>query len=460
MKKTSFIYIGIFLPLLFSCRKYVEVTQYKDRTLTYTSDYAYLLNNVDVFSISTNNLPLLSSDDIDVTGAPNIATGLAQTTDAARAYMWATQFYDATQSDVTWDKLYNAVYTCNVITDGVLSSANGSDADKRALYAEARVQRAFCFLTLVSLYAPVYQSGSAASDMGIPIPLTENLFGDFSRHSVQQSFSQVIRDVEESVGALPATPVNTLHPGKAAAYAILARAYLQMNSYDSAGFYAQKALSLQSTLLNLEQYASNPSGLPMELKDPEVILHKTFSTYFKYYPLSTDLLNTFDSVNDYRYTLFLRPGSSVYPSFNGMTYYRYMYTGEFYTMENGPSVPEMMCIAAECLARQSQLNASLTLLNTLRQSRYNTSGYAPLTIGDRDSLIVAAVNEKRKEQMGRGVRWLDQKRLQHDPLFAKTYARTFAGSTYMLAPGSTQYAYPIPAKVIANSNGQIIQNKY
>lgn len=455
IKYISFLCMTVFI---ISCRKYVEVTQYKNRTLVYTSDYGYLLNNNDIFSYSTSILPLLSSDDIDYGNNTNLSQLFTNAN--GYAYTWATTFYDPTASDVTWDQSYSNINTCNTITDGVLSSQDGADSIKARYYGEAQVQRAYSFLNLVSLYAPAYNSATANTDLGIPLPTTEDLFQDFSRKTVQQSYDQILNDLRSSISKLPDLPNNTVHPSKASAYAILARTFLQMNNYDSAGYYAQQSLTLQSTLLDLNNYASAPNTLPLVLRDPEVILNKTFSTANNYYPLNQDLINTFDSTSDYRFILFLRNGTSVYPAFNGKTYYRYKLTGELFYMENGPSVPEMMMIAAECLARQNKLTESLALINKLRVSRFNSATYKDLSITNQNSLIVAAVQEKRKEQMGRGAYWLDQKRLQNDPLFSKTYTRTFNGTTVQLAPGSTHYNYPIPQKTINASNGQIVQNQY
>jgi hypothetical protein len=93
----------------------------------------------------------------------------------------------------------------------------------------------------------------------------------------------------------------------------------------------------------------------------------------------------------------------------------------------------------------------------LRRKRLLTSGYTDLTAADKDQALQLVITERRKELMGTGARWFDQRRLQKDNGFISTVSRPFKGVTYTLAPGSNEYTFAIADKYIL-LNPEIEQN--
>ena len=435
-----------------SCRKYVEVEQPNIREFKYTSDFQSLLNNLSTFETSSASLPMLSSDDINLDSnvtMQNLLSGYDN------MYIWAAEYYTTTQSDAGWDQLYNQIYTCNQVTAYVMDSKDGSEQLKQMTYAEAQVQRACSYLTLINLYARPYSAANAAKDPGLPLLLAPDLFASLTRLSVQQVYDQIIRDLTQALPVLPNYPANNLHPAKAATYALLARTYLYMQRYSEAADNAAQALLLQDSLLNLNNYTSG-AAFPRRFENPEVIMAKKASKPgFLDLPLSNELLQKF-TAEDLRYQLFTRNGSSFQPAFTGRGSYRdRLFSGDNVTV--GVSVPEMMLTQAEVLARNGEIAPAMDLVNTLRKKRFSPATYADLSAATSDEALRIVLDERRRELFGTGLRWFDQRRLSLEPAFAETESRTFKGTTYTLVPGN-RMVYPIPSKNI-EQNPEIIQNE-
>lgn len=434
-----------------SCRKYVEIPQPGVRTLKYTTDYRYLLDNSQTFEGSYST-PILSGDDTEYTD-PN-QQNLIQTS-WANAYTWSDYYVPETAGDVDWEKMYNIIYNCNAVIDGVLKSEGGTDATKQELYAEALVHRANCYLTLVNLYSKQYNAATASTDLGVPLLLTPDLFASLKRPSVTAVYSQILDDLKRSVSALPGLPAYNIRPSKAASYALLAKTYLNLRDFNNASLYADSTLKLQNTLLDLKAYSTAPGTIPKRLIDPEVILSKIVNGSYTGIPISAYALNLLGT-NDLRYTMFTRDGTAYFPSFKGRGNWRYTLNGEF-VIQTGPSVPEVMLTKAECLARQGDAAGAMAVVNALRKKRFLDANYTALTATDGNAALKIVVDEREREFTGRGFRWFDQRRLNLDASYAVTKTRVFKGVTYTLEPTSNRYVYPIGQKYIL-MNPEMQQN--
>lgn len=158
--------------------------------------------------------------------------------------------------------------------------------------------------------------------------------------------------------------------------------------------------------------------------------------------LSDSLLNLLGTT-DLRYSFFTAPASNFSST---------LYTGRFSYRENigtyetrniGPSVPEMMLIKAEALARKGDVSGALTQINNLRKNRFTTAAYTPITATTANGALVQVIKERQREFFCKGLRWFDMRRLKNDPLFSYTITRKFSGITYTLDPNSNRYVFPI-----------------
>jgi tetratricopeptide (TPR) repeat protein len=446
--------------LLAGCKDYVDIKTQGTLIPSETANYRLLLNNTGVLERSVS-VPDITADDVELS---DLAQQRALPNYVARAYTWQPAFYDGTESDLDWDVSYAAIFYANTVAAEVPGSTGGTDATKQQLLAEAQVHRAAAYLALVNCYASAYNSGTAGTDLGVPLLLTPAVNADLTRQPVQAVYSQIVQDLQAAAPNLPTTvPFNT-QPGRAAAYALLARTYLLMGNYGQARQSAEAALALQSSLVDLNSYASGAT-YPRRINDPEVILSKVANTQFTAAPtvlrLSPGLLGLLGTT-DLRYALFTRPASSATSAYTGRIFAKELLTGEPRNL--GPSVPEMLLIKAECQARQNDGAGALATLNTLRVRRFRAADYVPLTTANARPPLQLVLDERRRELFCRGFRWFDQKRLNQDPTFAQTQTRTWLATTsvvpagtYTLAPGAARYLFPIPP-IPQRLNPEIVSN--
>ncbi|PUZ24373.1 SusD family protein [Chitinophaga costaii] len=453
MKKHIYFTIaGLLLVALNGCRKYVEVDQPGTRVLKYTDDYASLLNNT--YYINTAYFaPWLSADDIDVTD-PALFTRLTGTN--LMIYTWAEDYYGSTTNDADWTRIYKQIYTYNEIIEEIMDSEGGSYSEKKLVMAQARMLRAYSYLDLVNMYGKQYDPATAATDLGVPLMLRPLFDVAHPRASVKAVYDQITEDLNTALPVLPDIAGVNTQASKVATFAILARENLYMSNYEQAAAYADSALKLKSDLLNLADYAGGTQTFPRKINHPEIILDKIIAANsMQFYPLSEPLQALFQTT-DLRWQLYTIDGkNNPYVPFQGRQFYRAKLTNEGVYV--GPDVPEMLLIKAESLVRTDHIPEGLAAANTLRAHRFLPQDYTPLSATNPADALKLVLQERRREMMGRGTRWFDQKRLNKETALAATVTRTINSETYTLAPNSNRYLYPIGQTTIRLSP-EVVQN--
>ncbi|MFN0257298.1 RagB/SusD family nutrient uptake outer membrane protein [Pedobacter ureilyticus] len=439
--------IGVILLSATGCRKYVEVAPVNIKILKNTSDFQALLYNANLLEVSYSN-PLYAADDLE---SDDIRWQTALSTVNANIYTWGEKIYSNTEEDTDWQKLYEQLYTCNTVINGVLESEGGTDDQKKTIRASALLHRAFIFHTLVNLYAKQYDASTADTDPGIPLVMGTTFFINLSRSSVAKVYEQIESDLNTAIPALNNLPDFPTNASKAGAYGMLARVHLHKRNFSAAKRNAELALALKGTLLNLATVTTYPN----RNLHPENVFFKRVSSYPVALPLSASLLNLFDT-NDIRYTTYTAPASIFWqPTFTNRSYakQRVIYDG----INTGPSVPEMILIKAECEARADNAGAAMATLNNLRQNRFKPEHYVAFAASNGEQALRLVLDERRRELMGTGLRWFDQRRLSKDNGLMPTINRAFKGTTLTLAPNSNRYTFPIGDKYI-QFNPEITQN--
>ncbi|KIA91085.1 glycan metabolism protein [Pedobacter kyungheensis] len=430
------------------CKKFVEIKTQGNLVPNQTINYRYLLNNTSGFETNPNLFDF-AADDINITDATQMTSlsGSAFYYYYVASYTWQPVFYVAgstNENDLNWNASYAVILNCNTIINE-LPGSDGTQQDKDALIAEAKVHRADAYLTLVNAYAKPFNASTAGTDLGLPLLTVQTVSQSLKRASVQQVYTQIIDDLTSAIPALPNTQAYNTLPSKASAYAELARCYLYMNNYAEANRYADLALALRNTLNDLAAYTATSTNYPRRIADPEVILSKiTNGGTMAYTPtafkLSDELLSLLGTA-DQRYNLFTVPGATIGSGYTGRFFYKERFVGE--TRNVGPSVPEMMLIKAEYYARNNDAANAMLWVNRLREKRFKAADYVAMTATSPADALTKVIEERRREFFGRMLRWWDMRRLKSEPAFQKTYTRTFNGTTYTLAPNSNRYVFPI-----------------
>jgi tetratricopeptide (TPR) repeat protein len=437
-----------------SCRKYVEnVPVQGQRVLVYTQDYRLLINSQTSAEIGSGNPAILGCDDIDLKD-PNIQDQISTDNSNLAMYTWDKPFYLEKVDDFDWNGMYKAMYTYNTVITGVLDSKSGSPAEKNEIYAEALVQRAFTYFTLVNSYAKQYDAATATTDLGVPLLLEAKLFVPLPRATVAEVYTQILKDLDTAIPLISVTQQTSVIPSRAAAYALLAKVHLNMRNFEAARQAAEKSLAITSELYDYNK-SVDPLNQPFPtlLENKQILLRKIPRTTYSAPQLSDDLLNLLGT-KDLRYVLFTKTGDNFYPVFDGRGYWA---GGGSDPACVGLTVNETWLIRAECLARSGKHNEAVQMLNDLRKLRFTPGDYVSLTATNDQQALQMVIDERRREFFGTGLRWFDQKRLNKEPALAKTVTRTFKNVTYTLAPNSNGYVFPF-SSIIVNQNPELIQN--
>ncbi len=431
------------------CKKYVDIKTQGNLVPNQTINYRYLLNSSSAIE-TTSNLSDFASADIDINDAAQMSSFGVYYGYFTNSYSWQDVIYPlgtSYEQDRNWNTVYATIALCNTAINE-LPESDGSAADKAELTAEALVHRADAYLNLVNTYAKPYDATTAATDLGVPLLLKQTVSQPLNRATVQVVYNQIISDLTQAIPSLPVTQAYTVLPCKASAYGDLARCYLFMKDYVNASKYADEALALRSTLVDLSTLTSiNTTNYPRRIINPEILLSKVpLDGSLVYSPTALKLSDEYLALlgtDDQRYALFTTPASSISSSYTGRYFYKEGATGDI--RNEGPSVPEMLLIKAEGFARAGDAANAMLWVNKLRVKRIIAASYVAQTASGADDALVKVINERRREFFGTSLRWWDMRRLKNEALFSRTYTRVFNGVTTTLAPNSNRYVFPIAA---------------
>lgn len=435
--------IGLFLILPFSCSKdYLE--KKSDQSLlvpTTVKDMQALLDNVGIM----NNGPALhslASDDFEVS-SETLRTFVSAA--ERNAYVWKADIYENSNA-ADWNRLYQQVFYANVVLSGLekMQEPSAQTEDWKRLRGSALFHRAFAFFQLAEEFCGTYVPNTAASMMGIPLKLRDDVNERPGRGSLKEVYDRVETDLTEAEGLLPLRQDWLTRPGKLSVWALLARIHLSMSNYTKAMQYADLCLGASPSLLDYNTLNA-AAARPIAARGVEVIYNYFLSTYAFTVSVglgvAPDLVQSYGT-NDLRRSIFLRDRG------NGVFNFKGNYSGTS-TVFSGLATDEVYLIRSECRARLDNLAGAMEDLNALMVKRWNNKvAYVPMTATDRQDALTKILRERRKELISRGTRWSDLKRLNLDASFAVSINRRIDNVDYQLLPNSNRYLFPIPKNEI------------
>jgi hypothetical protein len=420
------------MATIVGCKKFVQIeppntqlvtTSVFNNNATATSAmtviYTKMFSNSESYDLG-QNLGLLGDE------LTNYSTGLTQ-----------VQFYTngmtAINSSGEWANAYNYIYQANAIIAALQNNDNISPAVAQQLTGEALFIRAFWHFYLTNEYG----------DVPLVTTTLYTVNDQISKAKQAQVYVQIIQDLKNAQSLLNANYVDAtdttittqrVRPTKASAEALLARAYLYTQQYDSAETYASLVIgnSLYGLCSNLSSLTTQPNGgtnsvfsmnsteAIWQLSTPTpnndntndaqdfILNNASPSTGIDYSStISPQLLNSFE-VGDRRRSNWV---DSFKASPTVIYYYPYKYqaynttTLSEYTMVL--RLAEQYLIRAEAEAQQNDLADAVSDVNVIR----TRAGLAPLVVGvnTNNALILSQILHERQVELFTewGNRWFD-----------------------------------------------------
>lgn len=435
--------------LLLGCNKYLDLQSNNALVVPKSlQDYQKLLDANSFINFNMCSNGEISADDYFLK-----TSVFEQFSDDARdLYLWRNFNYLFNND---WAKAYIPVYTSNLVLEGLdkLSITESNKDEFNRIKGSALYIRGSQLLSLVWVFAKAYNPTTSSSDLGVVLRNSSNPNETSKRASVEESYNFILNDLKNAAKYLPKVPTHVMRPSQSAAFASLARTYLSMSVYDSAYYYADKALEINSELIDFNQLIKT-SPYPLERFNKETIYYAQLAPMYPnihpfYASIDTLLYNSYH-VDDLRKDIYFSQAGDGYFQFRGS------YSGAT-DMFGGITTSELYLIRAECAARLIELENALLDLNTLLQKRWLTGQYVDYVIDDKDVLVNTILEERRKELLMRGLRWIDIKRL--NVLNGSiSIVRNLNGETYTLPANDNRFALPLPQDVIQSSG--MPQNPY
>lgn len=355
-----------------------------------------------------------------------------------------------------WSDYYGYIYQANSVLEGIQKSTKLSGAVKMQLQGEAEFTRAFLYFYLVNLWG----------DVPLITTTDYNINGVSSRTSKDLVYAQIINDLKDAVNnlnvkyvAADGVTVTTekLRPTKAAAAALLARAYLYKSDWINAEVQSTYVIGSGTFTLGTDLtkvFAKNSSeaiwqvsaGTSFNTNEGYLFIPTSTPAYVT---LSSALLASFEA-NDKRRSNWvgsLTVGANTY-------LYPFKYRVQSSTTVTEYSMmlryAEQFLIRAEAYAMQGKLAQAIGDLNTIR----TRAGLPSLSASLTQTQILAAIEQERNVELFSewGDRWLNLKRTGRIDAVMTT-AVTTKGGTW----NTNMQLYPIPQPEI-NVNPNLTQN--
>ena len=434
--------VALLICCLAGCKDYLDAKpDSKLSTLATLQDLQSLLDDNLRLNSSWGYAAEVSADDYYVTD-----TDLAAISSDGdrRMYTWEPNriFQDYSNG---WQNGYRVVYYGNSILEALpkMTRDNANKETYDNIKGQAYFFKGTALLQMAFVWAQAYKEGVAEQQMGLPIRTGTDFNAVSVRSNLADTYQQLLSDLKQAVPLLKVTQVHTMRPGKIAAFAMLSRAYLAMNKYKEASLYADSALQLNSQLLDYNTLSAK-AEYPFPQYKGEVLVHLGMLNPVilnqGVAKISNELYMLYKDGDLRKSILFKNNGNNTWTFKGG-----YAGSGGLFC---GLAVDEMYLNRAEGYARLGKLPEALADLNNLMVKRWDKAViYTPYSSNNPETVIKWILEERRKELLMRGLRWVDIKRLNN--LGANIgISRNKNTNIKTLKPNDLRFALPIPEAVI------------
>lgn len=345
-----------------------------------------------------------------------------------------------------WQGPNKIILMANQVLEVLKTIDSTKDLDRyNRIKGSALFFRGYALSQLANVFTLPYQKETAKDMLGLPLRLSPNVDYVAQRASLEDTYKQIIADLNESALLLPAISLYKSRPIKPAAYAALARVGLVISDFDLAESAAKSSLSLYDELLDYNQQSLHvfPS---FERANLEVLFDASTLPGELLYPLiskiDSSLLDLYQE-NDLRKLLYFMENEDGSFSFKGQ------YNGDIYSsIFSGIATDEVYLTLAEAYARNNKVDLAMLKLNELMVTRWKKDFFVPFSASNSEQAIQIILHERRKELVMRNIRWMDLRRLNQEPAFQKDLKRVIKGKAYTLGVDDKRYAFLIPLDVM------------
>jgi hypothetical protein len=300
------------------------------------------------------------------------------------------------------------------IANNVLSALEVVDeADRDRVEGEALFLRSLMFFDLVRFFAQQYETGSAATQLGVPIVLepTRGIdeTSDVTRNSVEEVYNQVIADLLLAASKLPEE--NEVFATSGAATALLARVYLQKRDYAKARDAANTVIEsgLYEMLPDYADVFNNNDNSSEDIFATQITEQDRSSSMTEFFSVPQFGGRDGDiEILDAHLNLYTPGDERLDLFFTGNGAVRSGKWNNLYGVVNLIRLAEMYLIRAECNVRLG------TSVGDIPRNDYNVvhtrAGLPPASSVSLDNILL----ERRLELSYEGHRIHDQRRLQQN----------------------------------------------
>lgn len=451
MKKNIYFFIALFLCLsALGCKKYLDAKSSKAySTISSLADAQALLDYYPHVNNYSSSAGEASADNYYL----SYADFLSLSSDYLRnCYTWQDPAMNPNSIN-DWMQIYDLVYIANTVLNCLNTIEQTSDniSTWKDVEGQAYFYRARAYLEGAWVWCPAYDSASAASDLGMVLRLDPDFNETSVRATNQETYQQIIADLKKADQLLPSTTIHKLRPCKGAAYALMARTYLSMRNYSQVLLYADSALQQNSYLMdfNNTSLVVASASYPIPKYNNEIYADSRFSNSLLPGKTDSTLYKSY-STYDLRKTVFFKSNTDGSHSFKGS----YSHSS---VLNSSVTVDEVYLMRAEAKCRLGDIDGALADLNKLLLFRYKTGYFTPYSGLSQSEALTLILNERRKELLMRGLRWIDIKRLNKEG-YKISLTRSEGNNTYSLPPDNLHFQLLIPSNIILLTNGSIKQN--
>ena len=372
-------------------------------------------------------------------------------------YTWQ---YETQMWEYPYQYYYRAAFQANAVIDGVADADDDASGESKSqILGEAYAMRAYAHFDLVNLYGKPYDPQTAPTDRGVPLSTYIDIEQKYRPTNVAAVYEQIVEDIEAAEGAMTLekqeSPTLNYRFSLDALAAFKARVMLYMRNWQAA-YDAATSLLPKYELVDFNA-SPESADLPWKATSPEAILawERPFGggngDLRGASILSDKILGLLDEATDNRRN-YLNPVNAYNENWTP--------TLLGYCVNRSSSdrvsirIAEMYLIAAEAGSYlPAELEKAKGYLLDLKAKRLKPEAMEAqrTKVGamDAEQLRAEVADERARELLGEGHRWMDLRRTTR-PAITKTYK----DRTYTLNANDARYTLPFPQSAI-DSNPEL-----